>query len=120
MREQKKTKQTNVFSLSFVSLSVLSSHRSPAQSTAPPPTHPRLRLMTDHEVDLVEDSFMEFNIKFHGPKDSTLCVCVCGAERQHTTTLRKMIPLPRTTDPTDRPTDPCVLSMIMAGFLLRC
>lgn len=27
-------------------------------------------LMTDHEVDLVEDSFMEFHIKFHGPKDS--------------------------------------------------
>ena len=30
------------------------------------------RMMTDHEVTLVQDSMLEFYVKFHGPKDSEL------------------------------------------------
>ena len=29
-------------------------------------------MMTDHAVTLVNDSLLEFNVMFHGPKDSTL------------------------------------------------
>ena len=28
------------------------------------------RMMSDHEVQMVKDNMSEFNVKFHGPKDS--------------------------------------------------
>lgn len=30
----------------------------------------RCRMMTDHEVTLVQDSMLEFYVRLHGPKDS--------------------------------------------------
>ena len=29
-------------------------------------------MMSDHEVQMVKDNMSEFNVKFHGPKDSAI------------------------------------------------
>jgi hypothetical protein len=29
-------------------------------------------MMSDHEVQMVKDNMSEFNVKFHGPKDSEM------------------------------------------------
>ena len=29
-------------------------------------------MMSDHEVQMVKDNISEFNVKFHGPKDSEM------------------------------------------------
>ena len=45
-------------------------HRSTKIHTHTRTTQRKYRMMSDHQVQMVKDNMSEFNVKFHGPKDS--------------------------------------------------